>query len=174
MAHARRSALLRLPVFGCLLGGSLVVHLAVRYLHVTLFGFVKYRGGPPIVPWIVLGVYLVGVVGAAGLAATRLEWDGVVIGTGLLLLVVEPFTIPNGGCEVSSTASLATAPQVATDGAALIVWTWNGSCSMFLNAPLLGLATVLLAGGLWRGSVPDVVLARWRTLLTTANPASGN
>lgn len=174
MATANKFHPIRLTVMGCVLFGLLVAHLAIRYLHISLFGFVKYRGLAPVVPWVILGAYILLLGVLAVVAVYRLERNGLAIGTGLLLFAVEPFTILNGGCQVSSSAGLASIPRVAWDGAAIVIWAWNGSCSMYLAYPLVAVALLLVAVGMWVGSLPDVALSRWRHLLGKATSASSD
>jgi len=168
MATAKEFHPVRLTIVACLLFGLLVAHLAARYLHITLFGFVTYRGLAPVVPWVLLGAYVLLLGVLAVVAIYRLGRTGLILATGLLLFAVEPFTILSGGCDVSSSAAPASIPRVALDGTAITIWAWNGACSMYLAYPLVAFALLLVAVGLWIGSLPDVARTRWRQLLGKA------
>lgn len=172
---SRYPRILRAAAVGCVLFSVFLIHVAMRYLHISLFGFVKYRGLAPVVPWIVLGAYLVLLLVLAGLAVRQGERAGLALGIGLLLLAVEPFTILNGGCEVGSAGGTQTTiPRLAVDGVAVIVWSWNGSCTMYLNSLVLGLETLVIAAGLWLGSLPDVAFTRWLQLINAYWPPASS
>gem|GEM_PF-3296708 len=139
----------------------LLVHVAVRYLHLHLFGSVTYRGLAPIVPWLVLGSYVALLALLAVSVARRVGPSTLALGVGILLFAVEPFTILNGGCGVGRGAGSSSAfPGLVWDGLVLVVTTPDGACSMYLNTPILGMATFLLGGGLWFASVTDAVVER--------------
>lgn len=138
----------------------------MRYLHISLFGFVKYRGLNPVVPWVVLGVYLVLLVILAGIAVRWRGGAGLALATGLLLFAAEPFTTLNGGCEVGTAAGVfPTIPRVAVDGTAILLESWNGSCTAYLNSLVEGFGALWIAGGLWFDSLPDRTLDRWTAVV---------
>lgn len=144
------------PVVAVLAG-----HLAMRYLHVSLFGYVTYRGLPPVVPWVVLGASLLVLVALAGLAVRRWSGPGLALGAGLLLLAAEPFAILDGGCEVgAATGAASIVPRVVVDGVAVVVYSWNGACDAHLHGVVLTAGVLSVAGGLWFSSIPGTVLGR--------------
>lgn len=172
---ATRSRRLRLVVVGCGLFGLLVSHVSVRYLVSALFGFVTYRGLAPVVPFLVLGLYAVSVGALAVLVAARRGRAGAVLGTGLLLLVVEPLTssmLWGDGCEVGSATGTSLLPRTTVDGAAVVVYAWNGACSASLNTVAIGLGLLSVGVGLWLGSLPEETLTRWLRLVEAYLPSS--
>lgn len=174
MPVAPRSHRLRLAVIGCGLFGLLVVHVSLRYLFSALFGFVTYRGLNPILPVLVLGVYTVLLVALGVIAAVHRGKSGIVLGTGSLLLAGEPLTstfVWGDGCEVGGSAGSSLLPEVTGDGAAVVVYAWNGSCSTSLNSVVIGVGVIVVGFGLWTGRLPDSTLARWMALVETYWPS---
>lgn len=161
---------LRLAVIGCGLFALLVVHVSLRYLIAASFGYVTYRALAPTIPFIVLGIYMVLLLGLAILLAVWRGGPGVVLGTGLILLVIEPVTsmfIWGDGCEVGGRAGASLLPEITVDGAKVILYAWNGSCSASLNVVVI-VGGVCLAGiGLGTGKLPDIALTRWMTFIET-------
>lgn len=175
MPDDTRSGRLRIAVIGCSLFALLVLHVSLRYLVSALFGFVTYRGLAPTVPFLVLGLYVILLFVLAGILAVRHGKSGVVLGTGLLLLAVEPVTSSftwGDGCEVSGTAGASLLPEITVDGVRLILYAWNGSCSASLTTVVIGVGGLLAGIGLWMGRLPDVTLTRWITLIETVCPSS--
>jgi hypothetical protein len=173
--QATRFRRLRLVVVGCGLFGLLVTHVSVRYLVSTLFGFVTYSGLAPVVPFLVLGLYSVPVGALAVLVAARRGRAGAVLGTGYLLLVVEPLTsslLWGDGCEVGSTAGVSLLPRTTMDGVAVVVYAWNGACSASLNTLAIGIGLSSVGIGLWMGDLPEEALTRWLMLVETYWPSS--
>lgn len=174
MPTAGRFRHFRLPVIGCGLFALVVIHVSLRYLFSTLFGFVTYRGLAPPVPFLALGAYMILLVGLAMMAAVRRGNAGVVLGVGLLVLAVEPITsayLWADGCEVSTNAGASLVPEMTVDGVAFVLYSWNGACSTSLNTVLIGIGLLWVGSGLWTGSIPDVALARWMSLIEVYWPS---
>jgi hypothetical protein len=168
MPVSRYYGLSRFTTAACLLSLLLVLHLSLRYLFGTLFGFVKYRGLAPVAPFVVLVLCTVLLVGVAGLTAVRRGVAGLALGAGLSVLAVEPFIssfVWGDGCEVSGTAQASLLPEIVGSGTRLVLQPWNGSCSVTLTLPVIGLSTVFLGIGFWRGHLPEAALSRWMSSL---------
>lgn len=162
---------LRFTVIGCGLAILLVMHVSVRYLIMTLFGYVTFSGLAPVVPWLVLSGYLL-LLGGAGLgtAVRRTGPFGLGLGTGLLILAVEPILssrVWGDGCAVSANAAAGLVPDIIVSPMTMrvILHPWNGACSVTLYAPVIGLGIVLVGSSLWMGQIPDEVASRWMSLL---------
>lgn len=170
MSASTQSLPLRLVVISCLLSVLLVLHVSLRYLFGTLFGFVTYRGLAPLVPFLILGLYMILIVGLAVIAGIRRGNAGLVIGTGLLVLAVEPVEssyLWGDGCEVSSAAEASLVPDItiSTSRMVVVLHPWNGACSTSLTIVLIGLGVAFVGGGLWMGRLPDAVLSQWMTFI---------
>lgn len=176
MSASTRSLHIRLLVISCLLSALLVIHVSLRYLAGTLFGFVTYRGLAPLVPFLILGLYMLLVGGLAVVAGVRYGNTGLVMGTGLLILAVEPVVssyLWGDGCEVSSTAGASLVPEIMVSPSRMVVvlHPWNGACSTSLTIALLGLGVAFLVSGLWMERLPDVVLSEWMTFIERCWPS---
>lgn len=167
---------LRGAVLGCLLGALFVVHVVVRYLFGTLFGYVEYRGLAPVVPFVLLAGYGL-LLAALAVGAVRL-WGfgsvGMPVGLGALLLALEPGSsafLWGDGCEVAGRAGGSLLPKVTGDGVAVVLHAWNGACAVSLNTAHVGVGLLLVGSGVWAGGIPDVLLRRWLRMLDRDHPA---
>ena len=170
MSATTRSRSVRLLVVGCGLFALLAVHVSLRYVFSTTFGFAEYRGLAPIVPFLLLGVYMLFLGGAAAVSAVRRGIAGIGMGAGLLAFAVEPLSssfLLGDGCEVSNAVGGSLIPEVTVDGLWITLYSWNGACSASLNTALLGLGLLVLGSGLWRDSLPDFAFARWMNAVRT-------
>lgn len=161
---------LRLTAIGCGLAFLLVIHISMRYLIGTLFGFAEYRGLSPVIPFLALGVYVLLLGGVAVSAIARRELAGLSLGTGLLILAVEPIAssfLWGDGCEVSAGAGASLLPEILVRqmGRVIVLFTWNGSCSVSLTTPVIGIGVAFVGIGLWAGEILDNFVARWVALL---------
>jgi hypothetical protein len=164
-------------VVSCGLCGLLVLHISLRYLSSTLFGFVTHREIAPVVPAFVLGIHSLLLLALAVVAAVRFEKSGVVLGTGLLLFAIEPGTssfIWGDGCEVGGGGGASLLSTLTRDGPAVIFYTWNGACSISLNTVAIGIGVLLVGVGLWLGRLPEVTLSQWMMLLETYWPVQSS
>ncbi|PSQ24280.1 hypothetical protein BRD04_01665 [Halobacteriales archaeon QS_9_67_17] len=164
MSATTQSYSVRLLVVGCGLFTLLAVHVSFRYALSATFGFAEYRGLAPLVPFFLLGVYMLLLGGAAAVSAVRRGIAGIGMGAGLLAFAVEPVSssfLWGDGCEVSSAAGESLVPEVTVDGLWITLYSWNGACSASLNTALLGLGLLVLGRGLWRDSLPELAFARW-------------
>ena len=171
MPTTTRSRTVRLLVIGCGLFVLLFSHVVLRYLDSVLFGFVEYRGLAPVLPFLLLGGYmlLLGVVATA--VAVRRGISGIGIGTGTLVFGIEPVSsmyLWGDGCEVGDTAGTTLIPEVAVEWPGVVLYSWNGACSNTLNTVLLGIGLVLVGSSLWRDTLPDVAFARWMNVVETS------
>jgi hypothetical protein len=151
-------------VVGCGLFALLAMHVSFRYALSATFGFAEYRGLAPLVPFLLLGVYMLLLGGAAAVSAVRRGIAGFGMGAGLLAFAAEPVSssfLWGDGCEVSNTVGGSLVPEVTVDGGRIILYSWNGACSASLNTALLGLGLLVLGSGLWRDSLPGIAFARW-------------
>lgn len=174
MPTTTRSRTIRLLVIGCGLFALLFSHVVLRYLTGTLFGFAEYRGLAPVVPFLLLGGYmlLLGVV--ATVVAVRRGISGIGIGTGMLVFAIEPVSsmyLWGDGCEVGSTTGAALLPEVAVEWPGVILYPWNGACSATLSTVLLGVGLLLVGSSLWRDNLPDVAFARSMNAIETSRRA---
>lgn len=157
----RHSPLLRATAIGCLLFLLLVAQFAMLYLFLYLFQLAMFRGLDGVVPWVVQGGFTGLLVGGAIAAIRREKPAGLLLGAGLLLLAAAPFTAFGGGCEVTAnTNTFRPLPHFVWRGVGIGFETPNEACSTYLNGILLGVGYVLIARGLWVGTLPDVALHR--------------
>jgi len=169
-----RPRTVRILVIGCGLFVLLFSHVVLRYLDSTLFGLAEYRGLAPVVPFLLLGIYMLFVSSVAIVVAVRRGIAGISIGTGILVFAIEPVSsmyLWGDGCEVSSTAGTALIREVAVEWPGIILYSWNGACSATLNTVLLGVGVLLVGSGLWRDDLPDVAFARWMNAIETSTRA---
>ena len=168
MSISTQSRYLRLVVVSCGLCGLLVLHNSLWYLFSTLFGFVTYREIAPVVPALVLGIHSLLLLALAVVAAVRFEKSGVVLGMGLLLFAIEPGTssfIWGDGCEVGGGSGASLLSTLTRDGPAVVLYTWNGACSISLNTVAIGIRVLLVGVGLWLEGLPELALSRWMMLI---------
>jgi hypothetical protein len=160
----------------CGLFALLAVHVSFRYALSATFGFAEYRGLAPLVPFLLLGVYMLLLGGAAAVSALRRGIAGIGMGAGLLAFAVEPVSssfLWGDGCEVSNAVGGSLIPEVTVDGLGIILYSWNGACSASINTALLGLGLLALGSGLWRDSLPELAFARWMHAVGTTRSDSG-
>lgn len=158
----------RLVAVACGLTLLFLGHGFLRYLSATLFGYAEYRGLAPWVPSLVFVGHTLVLAGTGVFAAVRRGTAGVVLGTGLLVLAVEPLTssfVSDDGCEVSATSGTFVPPDISASGLDITLYTWSGACTATLSTVTLGIAVSFLTAGLWLGTLPDAALTRWMTLV---------
>ena len=170
MSATTQSRSVRLLVVACGLFALLAVHVSFRYALSATFGFVTYRGLAPLVPFLLLGVYMSLLGGAAAVSAVRRGIAGIGTSAGLLAFAAEPVSssfLWGDGCEVSNAVGGSLVPAVTVDGLRILLHSWNGACSVSLNTALLGLGLLVLGSGLWRDSLPELAFARWMNAVET-------
>lgn len=165
---------LRATAIGCLLFLLLVVQFAVLYLFLYLFQLATYRGLDGAVPFVVQGAFTALLVVSAIAMIRREQPAGLLLGAGLLLLAAAPFTVFKGGCEVAATSQLVRPlPHLIWRGIGIGIETANNACSAYLNGILVGIGYVLLAWGLWLGTLPDIALRRLPLGVSTERARNG-
>jgi hypothetical protein len=171
MSASIQPRVLRLTTLGCGLTLLLVLHVSVRYLVMTLFGYVTFEGLAPFVPWLVLGGYFL-LLGGVAVATTVRQGrlSGLGLGAGFLIMMSE-FVISSivwgDGCEVSATVgpSLVSGWIIAPMTMRIVLLPWNGACTVTLFVPGILLGIAIVGIGLWLGEIPAKIASEWMSFL---------
>lgn len=176
MSTGRQPTLLRATAVGCLLFLLLWLQIAVLYTFMNLFQRTYVGSLPGFVPWLVLGGFTSVLVVLAGRAVVRGQPAEMVLGGGLLLFAATPLVsnyVQGGGCAGGGRTGNVV-PHLTWREGGLLLQTANKGCDAYLNGPLLALAVVMLAVGLWRTTIIDSVVSTLLTGVESRWPTLGN
>lgn len=163
MASWEEAPLARSAVVSSAVLALVVVHVLMRYLMALLHGFATYRGFPQAITLTVFFGYAVLLAGVAVATVRHRAWPGLVLGTGLLVLAIEPYTSTmrwGDGCEVAGGASLSLLPEVTVTLGAVRLGAWNGACTASVNIVFVSVAVLWIAVGLWLSTLPATAYDR--------------